>query len=238
MMFKPATKEAAKLRMVISGPSGSGKTMTALRIAQALGGKIALADTEELSASKYVDYKHTQTEEPIKFDTLNVVKPFSPSKIGEIIDGAAAGGYSSLIIDSGTAFWKSEGGLLQLIDEFCKKQQAKSGKYDSFAAWKTYDPIFMQHIQERILRAPLHVFTTLRAKQEHVIVEENGRKTVKKIGMSPEFREGFEYAMDLEGTLTMDHDLIIGKTRIPALDGKVFNKPGAEIAGIIQEWLK
>ena len=237
-MFTKATKSAAKLRMVISGPSGSGKTMTALRIAQALGGKIALADTEELSASKYVGFKYSQTEEPIEFDTLNVVKPFSPSKVGEIIDGAAAGGYSSLIFDSATAFWKSEGGLLQLIDEYCKKQAAKGGKYDSFAAWKVYDPIFVQHIQERILRAPLHVFVTLRAKQEHVLVEESGRKVVKKVGMQPEFREGFEYAMDLEGMMTMDHDLIVGKTRIPAIDGKVYNKPGAELATVIQEWLK
>ena len=44
--FKRATKAAAKLRLGLIGPAGSGKTYTALRIAQGLGGKIAVIDTE------------------------------------------------------------------------------------------------------------------------------------------------------------------------------------------------
>ena len=56
-MFKKATKEKQKLRLLIEGASGSGKTYSALLLAKGLkektGQKIALIDTEKGSASLY-----------------------------------------------------------------------------------------------------------------------------------------------------------------------------------------
>jgi cytidylate kinase len=54
-MFQKATKTQSRLRLAIAGPSGSGKTYSALNIAQHLGNRIALIDTEHGSASKYAD---------------------------------------------------------------------------------------------------------------------------------------------------------------------------------------
>jgi hypothetical protein len=37
--------------------------------------------------------------------------------------------------------------------------------------------------------------------------------------------------------LDIEHHLVIGKTRCEALDGKVFYKPGKEMADILKAWL-
>ena len=45
-MFQKAERKKARLRLALCGPAGSGKTYSALKIAQGLGGRIALIDTE------------------------------------------------------------------------------------------------------------------------------------------------------------------------------------------------
>ena len=45
-VFRKAERRKAKLRLAITGPAGSGKTYGALLVAQGLGGKIAMIDTE------------------------------------------------------------------------------------------------------------------------------------------------------------------------------------------------
>ena len=54
-MFRKAERRKAKLRLAITGPAGSGKTYGALQIAQGLGGKIAMIDTENVSGDLYAD---------------------------------------------------------------------------------------------------------------------------------------------------------------------------------------
>ncbi len=226
-MFQKATSQDIKLRMCISGPSGSGKTRSALEIAKHFGaGKIFLADTEQGKSMFYA--------KKIPFDAFKIVPPYTPSTVGKIIDTAVSGGYDTLVIDSLTAFWKGTGGILELVDEYAKKKAASSGgRMDTFAAYKTYDPIYQREIVDRILAAPIHIIVTLRSKKKHEMVEDNGKKKVVKMGLDPEFRDDFEYNMDLEGTMNMDHDLIVGKNRFDSLDGRVFNKPGKEMADLI-----
>ena len=55
MIFKRATKKNSKLRLGLIGPAGSGKTYTALTVAKHLGGRVALVDSENGSASKYAN---------------------------------------------------------------------------------------------------------------------------------------------------------------------------------------
>jgi len=54
-MFKKAVRSQAKLKLALTGPSGSGKTYSALQLAKGLGGKVAVLDTENGSASLYSD---------------------------------------------------------------------------------------------------------------------------------------------------------------------------------------
>ena len=59
-MFQKATRKQAKLKLAVTGPSGSGKTYSALMLAKGIGGKIALIDTENKSASLYAESKGMQ----------------------------------------------------------------------------------------------------------------------------------------------------------------------------------
>ena len=208
--------------MSIAGPSKAGKTRSALEIGRHFGnGKIFVADTEDGKSAFY--------EGKVPFDAFKIVPPFAPSTIGKIVDAAAEGGYDTLIIDSLTAFWKGQGGMLELIDEYAR---AKCGG-NTYAAYKKYDAIYQREIVERILRAPMNVIVTIRSKMKHEMVEENGKKVVKKMGLDPEMRDDFGFNMDLECTVNADHDMTIGSNRFDDLDGKIFNKPGKDVADLI-----
>lgn len=101
-MFTPASKKEAKLRLALTGPSGSGKTWTALTLATQFGGKIAVVDTENKSASKYADR--------FQFDTLDLTPPFHPHKYIEAIETAQVMGYRTIILDSLTHAWTGDRG--------------------------------------------------------------------------------------------------------------------------------
>ena len=55
MGFTKAVKTKAKLRVALAGVSGAGKTYSALMMAKALGGRVALIDSERSSALLYAD---------------------------------------------------------------------------------------------------------------------------------------------------------------------------------------
>lgn len=224
-VFQKATKSAAKLRLALQGPSGSGKTYSALEIARHFG-RVAVGDTEYGSASKYAHI--------FDFDVCHISEPYSPEKIGRLIKEASE--YDVLVIDSMTHFWNGEGGLLSLVDAEAKKSQARGGKYDSFGAWKSVDPIYKKMVSQ-LLAAPMHIIMTVRAKAEHVIEEEGGKKKVRKLGMKGEMRDDFVFALDCEGMMNQEHQLLVGKTRCPDVDGKIFDKPGEEFANLLKAWL-
>lgn len=232
MSFVKASKKQAKARFALQGPAGSGKTFTALSIATHLveeGQPICLVDTEYKSAEKYADL--------FSFQVDQVMGNYHPEKVTKAIAEAHAMGAGVLIFDSLTAFWNNSGGFLELVDEEVKKQKARNQKPDSFAAWKVVDPIYRRMVQA-LLAAPMHIFTGLRAKTAYERTQdERGNTKIQKMGLAPEIRDSFQYEMDIEGMLDMDHNLVIGKTRCHALDGKVFTKPGKDVAEILRAWL-
>lgn len=233
MAFKKASRVATKLRLALSGPAGAGKTRTALEIARHLvtgDQRIAVVDTEQGSASKYADVGG------LDFDVQEIKGNYHPKQVAEAIRDAAAGGYGVIIFDSLTHFWNGPGGFLQLVDDEVSRMKSRGGKPDSFAAWKVVDPIYKQMVQD-LLNSPIHVIVTLRAKTEYEKTEgPNGKTKIQKVGMAPEIRDTFQYEMDVEGTLDADHTLVIGKTRIDLLDGKIFKKAGKDFADIYHQW--
>lgn len=226
MVFQKATKAQAKLRMGIAGPSGSGKTYTALAVGTALG-KTALVDTEHGSASKYADI--------FDFDVLELAPPFHPDRFVEAIK--EADGYDVLVIDSLSHAWNGAGGLLQIVDQIAARQKTAN----TFGAWKEATPI-QDRLVDAILGARLHIIGTMRSKQEYVLeaVEKNGRtvQVPKKVGMAPVQRDSFEYEFDVFAEMDQEHRLIVSKTRCPALTDRVIEKPGAELAETLREWLQ
>lgn len=228
--FKKATKEQAKLRAAIQGPSGSGKTRSALEIARNLGKKVAVIDSEQGSASKYAGVNG------LDFDVCSVTDDYHPEKLSKLLVEAGPH-YDVIIVDSMTHWWNGVGGFLELVDAEVQKMKARGGKPDSFAAWKVVDPVYRRLVQT-ILASPAHVIVTMRAKQSYEKEQdERGKTTVKKVGLAPEMRDNFQYEMDLEGMLDMEHNFIVGKTRCESIDGKVFKKPGKELADHLLAWL-
>lgn len=219
-MFKKATKEQAKLRMALAGVSGSGKTYTSLLFGTTIG-KTAVIDTEKGSASKYADI--------FDFDVLELDN-HHPDKFAEAIR-AAESDYDCVVIDSLTHAWNGKNGCLQLAD-----QEAARCKGNSYMAWGKVTPIHDRLIAS-ILSAECHVIATMRQKQQYEAGKnEQGKFTVARLGMAPVQRDSVEYEFDIMGEMNIDNQLVITKSRMAELSGKVISKPDAEVAKQIIAW--
>lgn len=108
-MFKKAERKRIFVKMALCGVSGSGKTYSALLLAQGLGGKIAMIDTENGSGELYSDL--------CEYDAAQLEPPFSPMKFINAIKEAEAEGYNVLIIDSLSHAWSGQGGILEMVEK-------------------------------------------------------------------------------------------------------------------------
>ncbi len=226
-MFNKAVKTESKLRMAIAGPSGSGKTYTALAVASALvpGGRIAVIDTEHGSAAKYADL--------FSFDVANAAPPYHPDGLVRLVTFAANNGYDVVIVDSVSHYWNGAGGVLDLQEAATLRTTSKN----SYMAWKEVTPIH-QRMVDTLIAIPAHVIVTMRSKQDYILVtNEKGRQEPKKVGMAPVQRDGFEYEFDVMLDMDIENVGRVQKTRCPALTGAAFTKPGADMAGILRQWL-
>jgi len=221
--FAKATKKAAKARLAFDGPSGSGKTYTALTVATTLGQKVAVIDTEHRSASKYADI--------FDFDTLPL-DTYNPQILVQALTAAAAEGYEVVVVDSLSHFWMGTDGMLEQVDKAAKR----SGGH-GMSGWKEMRPVERQMV-EALLAYPGHVICTLRVKTDWVEGENaRGKRQMMKVGTKTEQREGLEYEFDIVGSLDLDNELTVVKSRCRALSGEVVKRPGRQFAETIRDWL-
>ena len=225
-MFERAQKKKAHLRLAVCGPSGSGKTYGALMLAQGLGSRIAMIDTEHHSGELYADL--------CEYDIATLDPPYSPERYIELIKGAESAGYDVLIIDSLSHAWSGEGGILDIKDRVEKASRSGNG----FAAWREVTP---QHnrLVDTLLAAKCHVITTMRTKTAYELQEDDrGRKKPVKIGLAPVQRDGMEYEFTLVVDLSVDgHIATASKDRTRLLDGKhVMLTP--EVGQQLKAWLE
>lgn len=224
LAFKKATKTQARLRLALIGVSGGGKTYSALAIASALELPVAVIDTERGSAAKYADL--------FAFDVLEL-ESFAPATYVAAIQAAAKAGYKTLVIDSLSHAWSGKEGALEQVDRAAKRSQSAN----TFAAWRDVTPMH-NALVDAILGYPGHVIATMRAKTEYVLEEDSrGKKVPTKKGMAPIQRDGLEYEFDVVADMTMTNDMIVSKSRCPAMSGQVYTRPGADVAGILRTWL-
>ena len=229
-MFQPAVREHAKARIALVGPAGSGKTLSALRIASALGKRIALICSERGSARKHAG-------KGVEFDMVELTT-FSPATYCDAIEDAAEAGYDVLIVDGLSQAWSGRNGALEMVDKATARSQSKN----SFFAWREVTPEH-NRLVDTLLSCPMHLICTVRAKTEYVIedvVDSAGKvsKVPRKIGLAPIQRDGLDYEFDIVGDITLpDHDWIITKDRTELFDGTVIRRPGVEFGQTLLGWL-
>lgn len=222
--FQKATRKQARLRLGIVGPAGSGKTFSALRIAQGLGERIALIDTENGSASKY-------SGDVADFDVLEMTS-YDPAALVENIKAAEAEGYHVLIIDSLSHFWMGKDGALD------KKDAAEKRGGNSYTAWRSVTPMHNAMI-DAILTSRCHIIGTMRAKTEYVMEkDEKGKTTIRKVGLAPVQRDGMEYEFDVVGDINADHQLVVTKSRCSTIADAVIDRPGKTFGEQLLQWLE
>lgn len=220
MGFTKAVKTKAKLRVALAGVSGAGKTYSALMMAKALGGRVALIDSERSSALLYAD--------KFEFDHMDL-SDHGIDRYKAAIREAAA--YDVLIIDSLSHEWAGRGGALEEVDR-------KKGAGNSFAAW---NGVSQKHagLLDDILMHPGHVIVTMRKKSEFVLETVNGKQVPRKIGMAVVQREGIEFEFTVLLSMEREGQVLIEKSRCSALEemGALRREDLAKAGETLREWL-
>lgn len=223
VFFKKAERKNAKLRLALAGPTGSGKTLGALLLAKGIGGRIAVADTENSSAELY--------EDVVEFEHANIQPPYTPEKFIDAIHAAEKAGFDTLILDSITHEWSGVGGCLEIVD----KLSGTTFKGNSWGAWSQVTPRHRKFI-DAMLQSSINIIVTMRSKMDTVQVDAgNGKKKVEKVGMKAEQRDGIEYEFTTVLDLTHDNYAVRTKDRT-----RIFSEPMllTEQAGILlKQWL-
>ena len=190
-LFRKAERRKAKLRLAITGTAGSGKTYGALLVAQGLGGRIAMIDSENGSGDLYSNL--------CDYDILPLKAPYDIRKYLSAIHEAEKEGYSVLIIDSLSHAWSGEGGLLDV-----KEQLASNGKLNSFTAWNKITPM-QNKLIEAILTSPCHIIATIRSKTDYMqVINDRGKAEIRKVGLAPIQRPEIEYEFSVVMDLSSD----------------------------------
>ena len=223
-MFRKAEKQQAKLRLAITGPAGAGKTYGALLIAQGLGGKIAMIDTENGSGDLYSDL--------FTYDIGTITAPYDVRKYITAIQEAEQEGYNVLIIDSLSHAWNGEGGLLDWQGKI-----VDSGKtQNSFTAWRQITP-WQNKLIGMLLNSSCHIIATMRSKMDYVMTKDENNKTViRRVGLAPIQRDGIEYEFATVFDLNTNHLATVTKDRTSLFDGQIF-KISQETGKTLLNWL-
>lgn len=224
MKFKPAVRAAVKLKVLIDGPSGSGKTFGALSLAEGIAtdGRVALIDSEHERASFYAD-KFT-------FDSL-ALTDHHPDRYVEAIDAAVEAGYGVVVIDSLSHAWQD---VLRRKEQY----EAENPRTNSWTNWARFAPAWERLIQH-ILASPVHILCTARSKQSYEQTEQNGKKSIAKLGLQPQVRDGTEYEFGIVFSVESSHRAVATKDNTFLFSGKqeMLNLADGSVPAALQQWL-
>jgi hypothetical protein len=228
--IRKAERRQVAVKIAISAAAGGGKTMTALRLAMAMaakqGGRVCLIDSEAGSGELYQG-EVTADGVVLDYDVLPLERYDVDSYLAAMREVADSGDHSVMIVDSTSHLWAGSGGLLEEVD----RARDKFGE-----GWRNATPKYNRFLSA-VLTFPKDAIFTLRAKQEYAQEKDsNGKTKVRKLGIAPIIREGFDYEVTLAMLLDEQHNADITKSRISKLDGTRWVKPGADLAKVVMDW--
>lgn len=233
--IKPAVREGLKARIGLYGVAGGGKTLTALLLAEGLapGQPIVGVDSE---ARRMLEYAGM-----FSFQHMDFRPPFTPDRYIAAMRAAqrAAGPEGVVIIDSASHEWLQ---ARAMKDEAARTGSGRVKKGDDFAAWGLITPQHDAFMQE-IMLSPCHIIVTLRAKmgyerEEYQDSYGNKKTRIKKLGLEPIQRAGFEFEFSVLGVIDEAHVLTVLKAADTlGIRDEAFLKPGREFGDRIRRWL-
>jgi hypothetical protein len=196
--FNRATRHKMFLKLGITGPPGSAKTYSAIRLAIGLanGGKIAVLDSENKSASLYADR--------FNFDTLDISPPFTEAKYIEGINAAVSENYEVLNIDSFSHAW-------QATLDYKAGLDARGG--NSYVNWNKAGARFNE-VLAAILQSRIHIICCMRSKMDYVLEPDiRGKIVPRRVGLAPVMRDNIEYEFSTVFDGDLDHFVSVSKDR-------------------------
>ena len=150
-----------------------------------------------------------------------------------MLDRLEKAGYEIIIIDSLSHAWAGTGGLLDLQGKITDASYSKN----SYTAWRQVTPLHNKLI-EMMLNSSCHIIATMRSKTDYIQTEnENGKKQIIKVGLTPVQREGMDYEFTTVFDLNQNHTVNVSKDRTGIFDGEIFTL--SELTGQkLKEWLE
>jgi hypothetical protein len=223
MAFTKASRSKIYLKLALQGVSGSGKTMSAILLAKGLSenGKIAFIDTENGSGSLYSDR--------YEYDVDEIQPPFEPAKFSKSFQEALSLGYDVIILDSFSHVWE---GVLAIKSDLDAKPKA-----NSFTNWNEAGRQF-KAVLDTILQSPVHVICCMRRKMDHALDKsDDGKLTVRKLGMAPIMRDNIEYEFSTIFEIDSNHLAYSDKDRTELFIQKPPFKITEETGRKLKGWL-
>ena len=231
--FEEFTRKGTSALICLFGFSGCGKTLSAINIAQGLGGKTFFLDTETGRGRVYA-------EDAKGFTYGELTPPFTPERYITALRQIQRGGFDNLIIDSGSHEWDGLGGMLEIADN----KELAAGKNIGLAKWsvKNRHKSFMG----TLMASRMNVIICLRAKDKYVQEGRGKDAEIYTDGFVAIQERNFKYDMmiqlpmpeDGQGRYLMDRKAGFKCPRdlLPAFEeGKQIN---FEVGVKIAEWIK
>jgi hypothetical protein len=221
MQLQPASRKNVKIRMALQGPSGSGKTYSSLLVAYGLTGdwsSIAVIDTENHSSELYAHLG--------SFKVLHLDAPFTPERYIEALLVCEREQIEVAIIDSISHEWEGSGGILE---------EHSNMLGNSYTNWSKLTPRHNEFVQY-MLQSPMHIIGTIRAKQDYVLSEKNGKQVPEKVGMKGVTRDGMDYEFTLVFELNIKNKAVATKDRTSLFFGKPERILTPEVGKQILQW--
>lgn len=170
MQIQPASKALKKLRIALFGDSGNGKTHTALLMAQALGARILVIDSEDGASHNFSDLT--------AFSVLKIEAPTIESYMSALdIAIKNAKDFDVVVIDSLSHAWQD---ALKKVN----------GYNNTTLGWGKVTPLW-DGLIHKIKQLPQHAVVTIRAKKRQDSDQNNSWQTTW------DARENADYDFDL-----------------------------------------